>query len=82
MILCVTYARAPIVIVDDEPQLAKMLEHLANRAAVPARIFTDADQALRFIRAHPVAAIVADQLMPAMTGSELLERVPRRSRPT
>ena len=62
-----------ILIVDDEPRVLDSLEALL---AMEYRVLRTAhgDEALRLLGGEPVAAIISDQRMPAMTGTELLAK--------
>ena len=66
-------------VVDDE-QLA--VQRLTRMLAATGRVeisgsATDPEQALAFLRAHPVDVLFLDIQMPGMTGFELLERLDR-----
>ncbi len=68
-------APRPLVFVDDEPRIARVLGLLARRVGVEARVFTDAEEALAFLNTHRVCGVLCDYRMPKMTGVELLERL-------
>lgn len=61
----------PIVIVDDEPILVRILARTLARTGAPVRTFTDPEEALAFLRANDVAVVLCDHRMPKMTGIEL-----------
>jgi class 3 adenylate cyclase len=62
-----------VLLVDDEPRVLDSLEALL---AMDYRVLRTerGDEALRLLDREPVAAIVSDQRMPSMTGTELLAR--------
>jgi two-component system LytT family response regulator len=66
-------------VVDDEPlavqRLTRMLE--ATGRVEIAGSATDPEEALTFLRGHPVDVLFLDIQMPGMTGFELLERLDR-----
>jgi class 3 adenylate cyclase len=66
-------APVTVLLVDDEPRVLDSLEALL---AMEYRVLRTerGDDALRLLEGEPVAAIISDQRMPAMTGTELLAR--------
>ena len=62
-----------LLLVDDEPRVLDSLEALL---AMDYRVLCAdrGDEALRILAVEPVALIISDQRMPAMTGTELLAR--------
>lgn len=62
-----------IMIVDDEPANLRLLERLFRR---DYQVITasSGDEALQLLNQHDVAVLISDQLMPGMTGIELLKR--------
>jgi adenylate cyclase len=62
-----------VLIVDDEPRVLDSLEALL---AMEYRVLRTehGEEALRLLDGEPVAVIVSDQRMPAMTGTELLAK--------
>jgi two-component system response regulator HupR/HoxA len=67
-----------ILIVDDEPAI---LESLELTLASDYRVFTTStgEEALEILENEDIALIIVDQVMPGMTGVEILERVSERS---
>ncbi len=65
--------QARLLIVDDEERI---LTALKSRFRDRYHVFTttDGNQALAFLRKHPVHVIISDQRMPAMLGVELLRQ--------
>lgn len=64
-----------IVYVDDEPLLCKAFSSILRQEQIPVETFTQAGDALDFIRRNDVAVVVCDYRMPGLTGLELLERL-------
>jgi signal transduction histidine kinase len=60
-----------ILLVDDEPRNLEALEAILEGPGYRLLRATDADQALRLLMAHDVAAMVLDIRMPDMNGLEL-----------
>ncbi len=62
-----------ILVVDDEPDILKLIE-ITFRGEYEILTARGGEEALALLRDQDVALILADQRMPGMTGSELLER--------
>ena len=71
--------RHVVVLVDDDPQVLSSLKRALRRE--PYQVLTTSlpAQALRWVEAIDVSAVVSDQRMPDMTGTQLLGRVVERS---
>jgi DNA-binding NtrC family response regulator len=71
--------RHVVVLVDDNPEVLSALRRALRRE--PYQVLTTSlpAQALRWVEAIDVSAVVSDQRMPDMTGTELLGRVAQRS---
>jgi two-component system C4-dicarboxylate transport response regulator DctD len=67
--------RSCVVYVDDEPLLCKAFSAILRQAQIPVGTFTQAGDALHFIRGNDVGVVVCDYRMPGLTGLELLERL-------
>lgn len=65
----------PLVYVDDEPALCRVMKLVLEQAGLRVVCFSDPGEALAFMEREPVALVMCDQRMPHMTGLELLARV-------
>ncbi|MFH0785064.1 MAG: HD domain-containing phosphohydrolase [Pseudomonadota bacterium] len=66
----------PIVFfIDDEPNILQAIVRITRREQYQVIAFDDPLKALAEMAAREVAVVVADQRMPGMTGTELLEQV-------
>lgn len=72
----------PVLIVDDDAAVARMLGELLTSAGYQPQVFTDSTQAAMMLEdiATPVAAMITDQVMPGLEGGELIG-LARRYRP-
>nr|MBP6773927.1 response regulator [Gemmatimonadaceae bacterium] len=68
---------ARLIVVDDEPSVARVLERSLTRAGYAVRVFSDPRSALQAIADAPDAVdlLLTDQTMPGLTGDVLTERV-------
>jgi signal transduction histidine kinase/CheY-like chemotaxis protein len=71
------YAGTTIVVVDDEPAVASVVERALQHYGHVVRVFNAPEAALQFIRQQPssVDLLITDQTMPGMTGDLLAEAV-------
>ncbi len=67
-----------MIIVDDEPLIAKSLHGLLTKEGHAAEWFTEPVKALEAISQAPVDVIFADLMMPEMDGVTLLQRAKQR----
>ena len=65
-------ALQPILLVDDEPEIVTMFREILKRD-FSVLVATNGEEALNLLRERDIDAIVADQMMPKMTGVELLQ---------
>ena len=68
-----------IVLVDDDPQVLAALHRSLAREPYLVLSTCRPREALRWVEALDVSAVVSDERMPEMTGNELLDRVSDRS---
>ncbi len=74
-----TIERHVVVCVDDEPEILSALRR--SLRAEPYELLTteDPERVLRWVRTRDVSLVITDQRMPRMEGTELLEKVSKRS---
>lgn len=72
-----TLTGARIVLVDDEPLVARVTERALTRVGCVVRVFSDPATALAAVRAAPSETdlVLTDQTMPGMTGDVLAEAI-------
>jgi PAS domain S-box-containing protein len=68
-----------VLFVDDEPNIAQLMQELLTSLGYRATVFTSSPEALQAFRADPGAfdLVITDQLMPQLNGSELAREVTR-----
>jgi two-component system, cell cycle sensor histidine kinase and response regulator CckA len=71
------YAGTTIVVVDDEPAVAQVVERALQHYGHVVHVFNNPEPALQFIREQPssIDLLITDQTMPGMTGDLLAESV-------
>ncbi|AKQ64533.1 signal transduction protein [Myxococcus hansupus] len=69
-----------VLIVDDEPPIARALQRLFRREGFEVQIAFNGNEALERLEGFHPDIVLTDFRMPGMTGSELLQRV-KRSHP-
>jgi two-component system KDP operon response regulator KdpE len=72
-------ARGPILVIEDEPDLAATYQRLLRRMNHDVITATRGADALRFAAANPVALVIVDLRLPDMDGIELVRVL--RARP-
>ena len=72
--------RHRVLCVDDEALLLKSLKRLLSKEPYELMTASNGQEALELIAEHDFAVVVADQRMPEMNGTELLEQVKIHSR--
>ena len=65
----------PVLVVDDDPAVGKVLGALLTQAEIENRFVSSAAQALQALQERPFDVLVTDLRMPGMDGLELLRRV-------
>jgi YesN/AraC family two-component response regulator len=71
--------RPRVVIVDDEPRVLAALRRLFRREPFDLMATADPDEALAWMGDYTVDLLITDQRMPAMSGTDLVERAAERS---
>jgi DNA-binding NtrC family response regulator len=64
-----------VLFVDDEPNILRSLARLFYKDPVKVLTASDAEQALGIVSSQPVHVVVSDNMMPGMTGVELIKRL-------
>ncbi|HYM22665.1 MAG TPA: response regulator [Vicinamibacterales bacterium] len=73
--------RPRILVVDDEPPMCTLLERVLSEAGYDAVSATSGPDAIELMKTRgPFALVVADVMMPGMTGDELVMQL-RRAEP-
>ncbi len=70
--------RARILIVDDEPNIRKILQAALERAGYRPFAVESAEEGLRRLSSEPFDLVITDVLMPGMNGMEFLREVKAR----
>jgi response regulator RpfG family c-di-GMP phosphodiesterase len=65
----------PVLIVDDEPAVRKVLATLLSQAGIPSESAADPQQALHLLETNPFEAVISDLRMGTASGFELLQEV-------
>jgi DNA-binding NtrC family response regulator len=63
---------APILVVDDEPDMRAALSHSLNRSGFSVEIAASGSEAVLKIKNSPFSLVISDIKMPEMTGMDLL----------
>ncbi|MBD3276611.1 MAG: response regulator, partial [Candidatus Marinimicrobia bacterium] len=67
-----------ILFVDDDESLLEFLKQLTSGWAYDIFLANSGDEALQLIEEYPIKSVLADQEMPEMRGTELLDKVKTR----
>ncbi len=67
--------KSRVLIVDDEPGIAKLLHDWLANAGFECRACTQVEEALNLLEPRAFDAVISDLRMPGMTGLQLLQRV-------
>lgn len=76
---CATRRQHLVVLVDDEPAVLAALRRLLGRERYELIATEDPREVLRLVEERKVSLVIADQRMPAMSGTHLLQIVQARS---
>jgi two-component system, NtrC family, response regulator AtoC len=67
-----------VLVVDDDPDVGKVIEALLLQAGISCRWVPDADSALAVLRERPMDVVITDLRMPGPSGLELLSAIVER----
>jgi len=67
-----------VLFVDDEPLLLEAYRRMLRQSPFQCHTLTDSAQVIDFLTQQPVDIVVADQLMPALTGGALLQQLVKK----
>jgi DNA-binding NtrC family response regulator len=70
---------APILVVDDEPDMRAALSHTLNRSGFSVEIAASGSEAILKIKNNTFSLVITDIKMPEMTGMELLGTIKKNS---
>jgi DNA-binding NtrC family response regulator len=68
-------AKRTVLIVDDEPQILRLLEKMLRPHGVDVVIAPRPSEALRICESRPVHLLISDVVMPEMDGHKLADRI-------
>ncbi|MDO9632656.1 MAG: response regulator [Humidesulfovibrio sp.] len=66
---------ATIIVLDDVADAAIMIKRMLSRKGHQVEAFTEEEQALAYVREHPVDLAILDMKLLKMTGVEVLEEI-------
>ena len=72
-----SHSARTVLIVDDDPQIPRLVEQMLGGRRVSVLISPSAAEALRLCEVNPVDLLISDIVMPEMDGNKLAERVLR-----
>ena len=67
-----------VLVVDDDPDVGKVIEALLVQAGISCRWVADAESALAILRERPMDVVITDLRMPGASGLDLLEQIVER----
>ncbi len=70
-----------ILIVDDDEDNARILEHFLKRVCANVVVTGDGSKALEFLAQEPYLAVFTDWMMPEMDGAELIRKIREEVQP-
>ena len=62
-----------ILVAEDDHDIAELISHYLNKAGWTAHVVPAGDQALAFIRNHPVDVVILDLMLPGMGGLDVCQ---------
>src|SRR5579864_2179825 len=73
-------AKGNILVVDDEPQITRVLKTTLSSQGYGVRTASDGDEAVQLMKEWPTDLVITDLRMPNMSGLDLCRHVRARSR--
>ncbi len=70
----------PILVVEDEPDLAHLLEHALKKAGYEVNVALDGLEAVKIAQSDPPELVVLDLMLPGLSGLEVLARLRTEAR--
>lgn len=67
--------KTPLLVVDDDRAVRKLLERVALRAGFDVDGAKDGQQAIEMLEAKPYEIVIVDLMMPRVSGYELVQRI-------
>ena len=61
-----------VLIIDDDTAIREMMEETFSQEPYKVLMASSADEALRILSQEPVDVVISDEIMPGLSGSELL----------
>jgi CheY-like chemotaxis protein len=71
-----------IVVVDDEPEVIKIITSILDRHGYPVFSVLSARETLEYLKDHDAPLVITDVKMPGMNGRELLDKIKEQHRNT
>lgn len=62
-----------ILVAEDDHDIAELISHYLKKAGWSSHVAAAGDQALAYIRNHPVDVVILDVMLPGMTGLEVCQ---------
>ena len=62
-----------ILVAEDDSDIAELISHYLKKAGWSAHVATAGDQALAYVRNHPVDIVILDLMLPGMSGLDVCQ---------
>lgn len=73
------HATAPVLVVEDEPKIARLLTDYLAEASYPTHWLSNGAQVLQWVHTHPVQLIILDLMLPGKDGIEICREIRKES---
>jgi two-component system C4-dicarboxylate transport response regulator DctD len=67
--------RAPVVYIDDEASICRVVRARLEAAGLSVETFTDPEGAIAWLQGHDAHCVLCDYRMPGISGVEVVERL-------